>query len=153
MSTLFKKLQYEAHPALLLLNAPESFRTHLSELNRETKLAESLNDGSSFSFILAFVKYQEEINHLAPLFNVILPGDGFLWFAYPKGSSKKYQCNFNRDSGWEILGQLGFEAVRQVAIDEDWTALRFRRVEYIQKMQRRKSIALGEQGKKKTKGK
>jgi hypothetical protein len=112
MSTLFKKLQYKEHPDLLLLNAPESFRTHLTELNTDTKLAESLEDGSSFSFILAFVQYQEEINHLTPLFNVILPGDGLLWFAYPKGSSKKYTCNFNRDAGWEILGQFGFEAVR-----------------------------------------
>jgi hypothetical protein len=25
----------------------------------------------------------------------------------------------------------GFDTVRQVAIDEDWSALRFRRVEYI----------------------
>jgi hypothetical protein len=153
MSTLFKKLQYKEHPDLLLLNAPESFRTHLTELNTDTKLAESLEDGSSFSFILAFVQYQEEINHLTPLFNVILPGDGLLWFAYPKGSSKKYTCNFNRDAGWEILGQFGFEAVRQVSIDEDWTALRFRRVAYIKKMHRRKSFALSEKGKKKTKGK
>jgi hypothetical protein len=54
-----------------------------------------------------------------------------LWFAYPKGSSKKYTCEFNRDSGWKVIRSLGFDSVRQVAIDEDWSALRFRRVEYI----------------------
>lgn len=63
-------------------------------------------------------------------------GDAVVWFAYPKASSKKYRCDFNRDSGWEALGSLGFEGVRQVAIDDDWSALRFRRVEYIKKMVR-----------------
>jgi len=29
------------------------------------------------------------------------------------------------------LKALGFETVRAVAIDEDWSALRFRRVEFI----------------------
>lgn len=60
--------------------------------------------------------------------------DAIVWVAYPKGTSKNYQCEFNRDTGWGKLGELGFEPVRQVAIDADWTALRFRRVEYIKKM-------------------
>jgi hypothetical protein len=56
-----------------------------------------------------------------------------LWFAYPKKSSVNYTCDFSRDTGWEILGRHGFEGVRMVAIDQDWSALRFRRVEYIKK--------------------
>jgi hypothetical protein len=58
-------------------------------------------------------------------------GDATVWFAYPKGTSKKYQCDFNRDNGWDTLKAQGFDTVRAVAIDEDWTALRFRRVEFI----------------------
>jgi hypothetical protein len=54
-----------------------------------------------------------------------------VWFAYPKGTSKKYTCDFNRDTGWDTLKALGFDTVRAVAIDDNWTALRFRRVEYI----------------------
>jgi len=54
-----------------------------------------------------------------------------LWFAYPKGTSKKYSCDFNRDDDWEVLRQAGFDSVRQVAIDDDWSALRFRRFEFI----------------------
>jgi hypothetical protein len=57
-------------------------------------------------------------------------GDAILWMAYPKGTSKRYECEFNRDNGWDVLGRAGFEGVRQVAIDEDWSALRFRRVEF-----------------------
>ena len=32
-------------------------------------------------------------------------------------------------NGWEVLRQAEFDSVRQVAIDDDWSALRFRRVE------------------------
>jgi len=34
------------------------------------------------------------------------------------------------------LADDGYEPVRQVAIDEDWSALRFRKVEQIKKMTR-----------------
>ena len=44
---------------------------------------------------------------------------------------KRYICEFNRDDGWQVIRGAGFDSVRQVAIDEDWSALRFRRVEYI----------------------
>jgi hypothetical protein len=64
------------------------------------------------------------------------PGDAIVWFAYPKGTSKRYTCDFNRDTGWDVLGRLGFEPVRQVALDEDWSALRFRRAEFIQSLRR-----------------
>jgi hypothetical protein len=60
-------------------------------------------------------------------------GDALLWFAYPKGTSKNYQCDFNRDTGWSVIRDAGFDTVRQVAIDDDWSALRFRRVEYIKR--------------------
>ena len=58
-------------------------------------------------------------------------GDAVIWFAYPKGTSKRYTCEFNRDSGWKVIVGAGFESVRMVAIDEDWSALRFRRVEFV----------------------
>jgi len=53
-----------------------------------------------------------------------------------------YRCDFNRDTGWVALGEIGFEGVRQIAIDEDWTALRFRRVEFIKTLTRDASRAI-----------
>ena len=70
-----------------------------------------------------------------------------------KKSSKNYKCDFERDSGWDILGEHGFEPVRIVAIDEDWSALRFRRVEFIKKISRRKSMTISEVGMTNIKGK
>ena len=71
------------------------------------------------------------MDRLAKLLSAKAEGDALLWFAFPKGTSKKYQCDFNRDTGWSLLKTAGFDTVRAVAIDDDWSALRFRRVEYI----------------------
>ncbi|MGA9334904.1 MAG: hypothetical protein WBV39_11560 [Rudaea sp.] len=82
-------------------------------------------------FCLAFVTRIVEIERLSASVTRKAKGDALLWFAYPKGSSKKYKCEFNRDTGWDALRAAGFDTVRQIAIDDDWSALRFRRVEYV----------------------
>ena len=73
-------------------------------------------------------------------------GDAIVWFAYPKRSSKKYRSQIDRDNGWNILGREGFEPVRMVAIDEDLSAIRFRRATFIKSMTRPKEYRLSERG-------
>ena len=98
---------------------------------------------------MIFVKKQ--IDSIAPHLDQKLKDDATVWFAYPKKTSKKYQLEVDRDHGWKLLGYLGFEAVRQVAIDSNWSALRFRKVEYIKVMKRNRDFAMTEKGKQKTK--
>ncbi len=107
----------------------------------------SLTGIKQVGFFLAFVTQQQDVDHLTKKIVPLMEEDGILWFAYPKGTSKKYTCEFNRDTGWAALGKQGYEVVRAVAIDEDWTALRFRNAENIKKMTR--SFAMSETGKKK----
>src|SRR5512143_3385910 len=47
---------------------------------------------------------------------------GAFWVAYPKGG----RADINRDSLWPILAEFGFRPISQVALDETWSALRFR---------------------------
>jgi hypothetical protein len=108
------------------------------------------DDVEEIHFSLAFVTRQAELNRIALKITAKAKGDALLWFAYPKGSSKKYKCDFNRDSGWAVLGEAGFEAVRQVAIDEDWSALRFRRVEFIKSLKRDSKRAMSAEGKRRS---
>ncbi|MCA9264392.1 MAG: hypothetical protein KDA60_11110 [Planctomycetales bacterium] len=94
---------------------------------------------------------QAELTRIATELARSTSGDGIVWIAYPKKTSKRFKCEFNRDSGdWSVLGNAGFEPVRQVAIDEDWSALRFRRTEYIQALTRQNSMAISEEGKRRT---
>jgi hypothetical protein len=48
-----------------------------------------------------------------------------------------------------VFGREGLEPVRMVAIDEDWSAIRFRRAAFIKNMTRGKEHLLSERAKKK----
>ncbi len=149
MNPIFKKLNYKDQKVIHVFSPPEPFLHHMEEMEHLAAFRSVLYPDEKASFVLAFVTKQDEINELVPTFANALEGDAVLWLAYPKGTSKNYKCDFNRDTGWEILGKYGFEGVRQVAIDEDWSALRFRRAEYIKTMKPDETRAMSETGKKK----
>lgn len=149
MDPVFKKLNFKSQSDIVVLDAPESFNQNLEAMSGLTKFHFDLQSMKEVDFVIAFVTKQSEINELVPELYDLLSGDAVVWFCYPKGSSRKYTCDFNRDNGWQILGDFGMEGVRMVAIDEDWSALRFRKVEFIKKMKRRESFALSNEGKKK----
>jgi hypothetical protein len=148
MDPVFKKLNLKDHKVLYIFNAPLSFEANIDAIKEGRDIRRQL-DGQSVEFVMAFVNKQEQIDLLIPQISHLLKGDAILWMCYPKGTSKKYTCDFNRDTGWDVLGKYNLEGVRQVAIDEDWSALRFRKVDYIKTMSR-KFGALSEKGKKKT---
>ena len=130
MATVIEKLNLKDQQEIVVLNAPESFQPELAQLPAIT-IHHHLESVAEAGFWLAFVTRKSEIEALAPKIARRAKGDAIVWFAYPKGTSKKLKCDFNRDTGWDALRAAGFDTVRAIAIDEDWTALRFRRVEYI----------------------
>lgn len=146
MSALFKKLNLKDQTEVVVIDAPASFEAEIAALEG-IAVRRSVDEVERVQFSLAFVTRQEQINQAAAQIVQEMDGDVVVWFAYPKGSSKRYTCDFNRDTGWDSLGAAGFEPVRQVAIDEDWSALRFRRVEYIKKLTRSNLGAISETGK------
>ena len=138
MSSVLEKLNLKSQRSIVVIDAPASFEPELATLegvivHRDVKAIEVVE------FAIAFATTQSQVDSLTRLLAAKAPGDALLWFAYPKGTSKKYKCDFNRDTGWDRLRAAGFDTVRQVAIDEDWTALRFRRVEYIKSSNRSRS--------------
>ncbi|MCB0690449.1 MAG: hypothetical protein KDC16_02310, partial [Saprospiraceae bacterium] len=62
--------------------------------------------------------------------------DPLVWLCYPKKSSKKYKSELSRETMWDILGSYNMEPVRQIAIDEDWSAIRYRMVNKIKSLTR-----------------
>ena len=142
---LFGKLNLKDEREILVLNAPAAFEPELQRLTG-VAVRRRLATGRPLRFALVFATRKVEVDSAAPHLCEMLPGDAVLWFAYPKGSSRRYSCDFNRDTGWNVLGQLGFEPVRQVALDEDWSALRFRRVEFIKSVRRAPERAISAQG-------
>jgi hypothetical protein len=135
MATLYDKLQLKGQQEMLVLNAPASSESELAKLPVPLILRD-IKSAPEIDFSLAFVTKQSEVDALATQITKRAKGDAAVWFAYPKGTSKKYKCDFNRDTGWAVLKAAGFDTVRSIAIDEDWTALRFRRTEYIKSSKR-----------------
>lgn len=137
MQTLMQKLNYRAGMEILVINPPEGMELIDRELeNPRTLRLPGMESriGDLVPFALVFVLDQRGLREaLDPLWNR-LEGDCLLWIAYPKKTSRKYKADLDRDHGWDSLGAHGYEPVRQVALDEDFSAVRFRKLEYIKKM-------------------
>lgn len=146
MTPLFNKLNLKGQKDIVVLNAPAEFDGELDAL-RGVAVHRDAAALEQVEFALVFATTHAQLQAGADAVLHKARGDAVVWMAYPKGTSKRYKGEFNRDSGWAPLGAAGFEAVRQIAIDEDWSALRFRRVEFIKSMKRDASRAATEAGK------
>jgi hypothetical protein len=146
ISAVFKKLNLKDQSEIAIVNAPASFEREIASL-RDVTVRRSLASGAPLAFSLAFVTKQAEVDACAMGVAERTVGDAVVWFAYPKQSSKRYKSEIDRDRGWDVLGAAGFEPVRMVAVDEDWSAVRFRRVDFIKALRRGKEHTISAAGK------
>jgi hypothetical protein len=130
VTTLFDKLNLKDHDTIVVISAPPSFEDELRQL-KGVKIVRDTRGLSSVEFAIAFVTQRKEADRAARELIRKSAADAILWFAYPKGTSKTMKSEVNRDTGWDVLLSAGFDTVRLVAIDADWSALRFRRKEHI----------------------
>ncbi|HEY2601580.1 MAG TPA: hypothetical protein VGI67_08495 [Thermoleophilaceae bacterium] len=118
-ATLRSKLQLKGGDSLELRGAPDGL--DLSELA----------EGDTVVGALAFVSASADVpGQLAALTNAAAEPSGLAWGAYPKKSSG-IETDVTRDHGWDALYEAGLQPVRQIAIDDTWSALRFRRAEHV----------------------
>ncbi|MFM2289528.1 MAG: hypothetical protein RL684_2671 [Pseudomonadota bacterium] len=131
-AALFTKLNLGAHVAIHVLGAPPGFLA-LARSLPGVRVQATLGAAATTTFAIAFASTQAGLDTVSRQLVKAAKDDAILWVAYPKGTSKRFKCEFNRDSGWDVLAAAGYETVRQVAIDEDWSALRFRKSEFVGK--------------------
>ena len=146
MTPLFKKLNLGDARVVHVLDAPDSFEPEVRALD-DVEVLRTIE--GPVAFAIAFVKTKAAVAAAAAALGAAAQGDAVVWMAYPKGTSRKYTCEFNRDTGWQPLGDLGYEPVRQVAIDDDWSALRFRKADFIKTMTRNPAGAISSTGRRK----
>ncbi len=109
MADLFKKLQFKASSAILLLSAPDEFLPRLAELDASVQIDSQLGGATRYDFALVFVKSCAEVEMCAAPVVTHMNDDAVLWFAYPKKSSKRYTTDLGRDGGWQPLGGFGLQ--------------------------------------------
>ena len=131
MDQLFTKLNYKDGQTMVVLHPPVVFEQHLKTISPENLVINEFTPDQQIEFIILFSEKKEEVKKLLQSIVPCLKGDAVFWLAYPKGTSKKIHCDFNRDTSWEMCKPYQMLPVRQIAVDDDWSALRFRKKEYI----------------------
>lgn len=148
LNPILKKLQFkDVGKNAVVLGAPKEYDEVIQAF--PVTVHREIQD-DEYSFVQVFGTSNEQIKELANQGVEVLGEDGLMWLCYPKKSSKTYKgSDCSRESVAALLSDKGFEPVRQVAIDGDWSALRFRPVEKIKTMTRK--FAVTEEGKERTK--
>lgn len=146
MNQILKKLGLTDQSPILILNAPLEYKAVMDEIQCEIHTGVK----AKYSFIQIFALTMREAESLVNDAIKAFDGDGRIWLCYPKGTSKKYKSDINRNKTWDLFAPFEFEPVTQVAIDDDWSAMRFRHVDNIKNMTRK--TAATEKGKERIKG-
>ncbi len=118
---LLHKLQIKAGTRLWLINVPQAIAEEITSGAE----VEPVHEKDEYDGVLAFFDSPAEVEAMVPRILAEMPPDGLLWVAYRKGPAAK-ATGLNRDTGWAPLETGGWRPVRQVALDEQWSALRFR---------------------------
>lgn len=124
MTTLPKKLQLKAGQSLMLVNPPAGYENYLA--------TEGIVIAEKSDAVLIFTNSLAEVEKIVPPAFESVFEDALVWVAYPKGSSG-VKIDVNRDRLWDALKRTGWRPVRQIALDDTWSALRFRPAEKVGK--------------------
>lgn len=122
--TLAQKLYIRPGYTVALLNAPKGMAELLEPLPAEVKIV--TNTKSPVDLILQFAKSQAELEKAINNLVEAQSDETILWIAFPKIASKT-ATDLTRDKGWQALYDQGYKGISNVAIDNVWSALRFKR--------------------------
>jgi hypothetical protein len=122
-SALARKLQLRPGYKITLVNAPPDMAEKLRPLPEHATVTTA---SAPRDAVIAFAKDQADLGKVAAQAIKAVKPDGLLWLAYPKGTAK-VKTDLNRDVLWQIVEERhGLEGVTLVAVDQTWSAMRFR---------------------------
>ncbi|MGW5606411.1 hypothetical protein ACWEWI_10030 [Streptomyces sp. NPDC003753] len=113
--SVISRLQIKPGQSVVVLGKPNDVHLEI----------DATSDAASADAVLAFVTTSGDLlgaNAQAAL--AAAQRDALAWVAYPKGG--KLGTDLNRDTLAAALSERGVRPVRQIAIDDTWSALRFR---------------------------
>jgi hypothetical protein len=110
--SLAGKLQIPGGRKIRVINQPAGLKV-------DAPVAEDSQDA-----ILLFARDSKVLKSTGePVFEAAR-ADRLAWIAYPKGG--QLETDLNRDILWKLVESKGIQPVRQISIDDVWSALRFR---------------------------
>lgn len=115
------KIRLKPGMKVLLLNLPG----HIVPEGNQQEFFHTLPAGQVCDAGLLFVNDSAALQSQGPAFIGSVVADGLVWIAYPKKSSPLH-TDLHRDEGWQVIYRMGLRPVSQIAVDNDWSAVRFR---------------------------
>lgn len=123
---LADRMHLRAGERLLLVGAPDGYA---ATLNAPDSVELASTPQGTFDVIQVFVTTRAALEAEASRLKALLNPDGKLWFTYPKGTSTRLTADINRDDIRRYALTVGLQTVAQVAVDDDWSAIRCKVVE------------------------
>lgn len=120
-----QKLQMKPNLTALFVNAPRDYEVKLGRLPEGVFVIKKVH--GRIDFIQVFVNSKQELEEQIPRLKNILAPEGMLWVTYHKGTSP-VKTDINRDEIAAYARSVGMQAVAQIAIDDDWSALRLKTI-------------------------
>ena len=123
MNSTVKKLGLKSGMRALVLSAPSDYLTSLAPLPDRVEVSRNL--AGTHDFVQFFATWKTEITKSAnKLLRSAAPG-AVVWITYPKKTSG-VESDLSREEVWAAMESTGWRPVSQIAIDDVWSALRFR---------------------------
>jgi hypothetical protein len=123
INPIAKKLGMKPGMCALVVGAPPGYLKLLAPLPEGVVVSDVIN--STHKFVQFFATRASEIKKSAPRLLKHAAAGALVWIAYPKKTSG-VASDLSRESVCEAMSGTGWHAVAIVAIDEVWSALRFR---------------------------
>jgi hypothetical protein len=118
-----KKLGLKPSMRALVVAAPSGYLKSLAPLPEGVVISEAM--GGTHEFVQFFATRKSDIEKSSTkLLKAAAPG-AWLWITYPKKTSG-VESDLSREAVWSAMEGTGWRPVSQIAIDEVWSALRFR---------------------------
>jgi len=123
MSLLAKKLLIKPGSNWLFFSAPTNYLAALEPLPEG--VTTGFDAKGAFDGVQLFVKNSHELTENLKVVVPVLKPDTIFWIASPKKSSG-IESDLGMMGDWSMVTKYGLEPVAAIAVDETWTASRFR---------------------------
>ncbi|MEQ9308175.1 MAG: YdeI/OmpD-associated family protein [Balneolaceae bacterium] len=116
---LLKKFQLKEEYSVLLMNSNPSIHPLFEGVRVEYS---EIND-QEFDSVILFTKNERELRKWVPEVSKKHNKTDQFWLSYPKKSGH-IETDLNRDKAWKAIQGYGFDPVRLISVNEDWSSMR-----------------------------
>ena len=126
MTSIVKKRGLKPGMRALVLSAPSGYIDSIAPLPQGVVLSQAGN--GTYEFVQLFTSRKSEIEKSKKKMLECAARGALVWVTYPKKASGM-ESDLSREVVWAAMADTGWRPVSQIAIDDIWSALRFRPIQ------------------------